>query len=80
MTPHLNTPHLMRSLAAAIALLGLLAAPALAQRISSQSPEAAAPDLARPNVVMFHGKKIGQDPDPFIRNEMLRHADSGWAD
>ena len=59
----------------AMALAGMLAAPALAK-----APAPAAGDRDHADAVMFHGKKIGQDPDPFIRNEMLRHADSGWAD
>jgi hypothetical protein len=29
---------------------------------------------------MSNGRVIGRDPDPWIRNEMLRHYDSAWPD
>lgn len=33
-----------------------------------------------PYDVVFGGKVIGRDPDPWIREEILRHAESGWPD
>jgi hypothetical protein len=35
---------------------------------------------ASPNGVMSGNRRIGNDPDPFIRGEILRHSDSGWPD
>jgi hypothetical protein len=35
---------------------------------------------ASPNGVMTGNRRIGSDPDPFIRGEILRHSDSGWPD
>jgi hypothetical protein len=39
-------------------------------------PHAAPP----PNAAMSGNRQIGTDPDPFIREEMLRHSNSGWPD
>jgi hypothetical protein len=68
-----------------IALIAVLvgtsiASPAFAQtRDRQRAPQSASrPD--DPNAVMCHGNKIGADPDPFIRQEMLRHSNSGYAD
>lgn len=34
----------------------------------------------RQDNVYFGGKVIGRDPDPFIRNELRRHADDSYPD
>jgi len=33
-----------------------------------------------PDAVIDKGKVIGRDPDPWIRNEIMRHSHSGWPD
>ena len=33
-----------------------------------------------PNEVMTGNRRIGRDPDPFIRGEILRHYNSSWPD
>jgi hypothetical protein len=43
---------------------------------TTSSPRMTAPS----NGVMSGNRQIGRDPDPFIREEMLRHSDSGWPD
>jgi hypothetical protein len=72
-----------KTLVAAVALATLLAAPALAQirdRAASNptSPQAAPHNgqVTDPDAVMSNGRVIGRDPDPWIRNGMLRHHDS----
>jgi hypothetical protein len=45
------------------------------QRVPQSAPQ---PDDS--DAVMANGKKIGADPDPFIRQEMLRHFYSGYPD
>jgi hypothetical protein len=76
-----------KTLVAAVALATLLAAPAFAQildRAASNptSPQAAphSGQVTDPDAVMSNGRVIGRDPDPWIRNEMLRHYDSAWPD
>jgi hypothetical protein len=81
----------MKQLISALALVTLIAAPALAQRFESPTatPESAqaAPRAGQnqagandPNAVIDKGKVIGRDPDPWIRNEIMRHSHSGWPD
>jgi hypothetical protein len=80
----------MKTFIAAVALATLVAVPAFAQR--SESP-AANPSLsqaasqsrhqdgARNSDEVMNGQRaIGRDPDPWIRNEILRHSHSGWPD
>jgi hypothetical protein len=76
-----------KTLVAAVALATLLAAPAFAQirdhAVSNPSSPQAAPhngQVTDPDAVMSNGRVIGRDPDPWIRNEMLRHYDSAWPD
>jgi hypothetical protein len=38
------------------------------------------PVTVHPDDVVSGNRIIGRDPDPFIRGEILRHYDSGWAD
>ena len=73
-------------------LSAFIASPALAQGRHHAYPtyearprERAAvvrhPRITRdPDDVVFGGKVIGRDPDPWIREEILRHAESGWPD
>jgi hypothetical protein len=64
----------MKILITAVALAALITAPALAQGDpSGQYGRVSSP-------VMKGGKAIGHDPDPWIRNEILRHSNSGWPD
>jgi hypothetical protein len=66
----------MKVLITAVALATLITAPAFAQTQgdpSGQYGRASAP-------VMKGGQAIGHDPDPWIRNEILRHSNSGWPD
>jgi hypothetical protein len=65
------------------ALAGLIAVPAMAQL---RNPPASNPgaaigeDRRDSDAVIFRGKVIAHDPDPRIRNEIKRHAESGWPD
>ncbi len=68
----------MRTLAA-LTLAAVLAVPAFAQAAARDSDRALAAPLD-PNAVIYNGNLIGRDPDPFIRHELLRHAESGWPD
>ncbi len=73
-------------------LSAFISSPALAQaRHHAYSSYEAAPHYRPPIVrhprvtrdsddVVFGGKVIGRDPDPWIREEILRHAESGWPD
>jgi hypothetical protein len=79
----------MKTLVAAVALAVLTAAPALAQTFDrpASNPEAAqtAPrggqyGVRDSDAVMDKGRMIARDPDPWIRNELLRHSHSGWPD
>ncbi len=75
----------MNKLMCAAALAIMLAAPAAAQQTpgtaNPQSPQPGGSVVRNPNDVIINGRKpIGRDPDPFIRNEMRRHYDSGWPD
>lgn len=79
----------MRILLTAVALATLIAAPALAQTRESPAANPDSPYAARsrgyygargPDAVVTGNKVIGHDPDPFIRNEILRHYDSAWPD
>jgi hypothetical protein len=65
----------------------LVASATFATLIASEqayaAPKYSAPALretAGPNDVQAGGRAIGQDPDPFIRGEMLRHWHSGAPD
>jgi hypothetical protein len=76
-----------KTLVTAAALAILLAAPAFAQTrddaASNPTSPYAAPHNGQardPDAVMGNGKVIGHDPDPWIRNEILRHYDSAWPD
>ena len=73
-------------------LTALISSPALAQtRHHADRGYRTAPRY-QPNVVrapritrnskdvVFGGRVIGRDPDPWIRLEILRHAESGWPD
>jgi hypothetical protein len=66
------------------ALAGLIAVPAVAQTRdpSASNPSAAVGERSArdSDAVIFRGKVIAPDPDPWIRNEIKRHAESGWPD
>ena len=66
------------------ALAGLIAVPAMAQTrdppASNPSAVAGERSAGDPDAVTFRGKVIARDPDPWIRNEIKRHAESGWPD
>ena len=66
----------MKKLVTALGLLAVLASPVLAQSraVASRDARAAyAQSAAVPSdVVVDHGKVIGQDPDPNVRLELLR--------
>ena len=81
----------MKRLISALALAALIAGPALAQRSDSPpaNPESsqATPragqnqtGVGNPDAVIDKGRVIARDPDPWIRNELLRHSHSGWPD
>src|SRR5438105_3402268 len=81
----------MKRLVAALVLASLVAGPALAQRFDSPSsnPEStqASPSRGENQIgagnrdaIIDKGRVIGRDPDPWIRNEILRHSHSGWPD
>ena len=79
----------MRTLLTAVALATLIAAPALAQARESPAAKPHSPYAAQSggqygardrDAVVTGNRVIGRDPDPFIRNEMLRHYDSAWPD
>jgi len=72
----------MKALLAAAAIAALIASPAFARsapNVHWQHPPQA-PDGAASDDVIAGNKRIGRDPDPWIRNEMLRHFHSGWPD
>lgn len=79
----------MKTLVIAVALATIIAAPAFAQRY--EQPAANSSSLHAVQRGAQHGvgdadavlkgrQQIGRDPDPWIRNEILRHSDSGWPD
>jgi hypothetical protein len=74
----------MKKILAAMALAALVAGPAMAQTGDRPSPghHHAVPgsSVQSPDAVVKGRSVIGQDPDPWIRNEILRHSDSGWPD
>jgi hypothetical protein len=79
----------MRAFLTAVALATLMAAPALAQTRESPAANPYSPYAAQSSgqhgaqdrdAVVTGNKVIGHDPDPFIRNENLRHYDSAWPD
>jgi hypothetical protein len=78
----------MRKLVIAGALAIIFAAPAFAQTyepaVNPSSPYAVRRGdhhgVGQPDAVMKGRQMIGRDPDPWIRNEILRHSDSGWPD
>jgi hypothetical protein len=74
----------MKKILAAMALAALVAGPALAKTSDRSPPEHryAVPgsSVQSPDAVTKGRSVIGRDPDPWIRNEILRHSDSGWPD
>jgi len=82
----------MKKLLVAIALTAVIAGPAVAQTADrpAANPETptAAPQEGQTfglsprdsDSVMDKGRVIGHDPDPWIRNEIMRHSHSGWPD
>jgi len=81
----------MKKMLAAIALAAAIAGPAFAQTVdrpavNPENPTAApggrafGPSMREPDAVMDKGRVIGRDPDPWIRNEIMRHSHSGWPD
>ena len=79
----------MKTLVTVVALATLVAAPAFAQTrerpvadpITSQAVQGGGQYGVRdPDAVVKGRQVIGRDPDPWIRNEILRHSDSGWPD
>lgn len=81
------------ALAASITLMSLIAAGAAHAQASdmlyAQNNRAVpggyqsgyGPSVApHPNEVMTGNRRIGRDPDPFIRGEILRHYNSSWPD
>jgi hypothetical protein len=75
----------MKALFAAVAIAALVASPTLAQ--SAPQAQRQHPSHAPDGVTSYESydvyagtKRIGRDPDPWIRNEMLRHFHSGWPD
>jgi hypothetical protein len=78
----------MKSLVTAVALATLIAGPAFAQTFdrptanpeSAQSSPSSQNSARDPNAVIDKERVIGRDPDPWIRNEIMRHSHSGWPD
>jgi hypothetical protein len=78
----------LKTLITAVALATLIAAPALAQTRERPGANSNWPQAGQggqygaraPGPVMKGGQVIAHDPDPWIRNEILRHSDSGWPD
>jgi hypothetical protein len=73
----------IKTFVGALALTPLLTAPALAQSARRSAPDAGfgAPydrQITRdPNDVVVNGKVRGRDPDPFIREQLLRGYELG---
>jgi hypothetical protein len=81
----------MKKLLASIALAAVIAGPAIAQTADRpaaklENPTAVpgggafGPSPRDPGAIMDSGRVIGRDPDPWIRNEIMRHSHSGWPD
>jgi hypothetical protein len=74
---------MMRTFIMAV-LAGLIAVPAMAQtrdpRTSNPSAAVGERSAQGAGAVIFRGKVIAHDPDPWIRDEIKRHAESGWPD
>jgi hypothetical protein len=75
----------MKDALVAMALATVIASPAFAQTTGGPSPEyrhavPGAPPTRNSDGVAQGGRVIGHDPDAWIRNEILRHSDSGWPD
>jgi hypothetical protein len=73
----------MKKILAAVAVAAFVAGPALAQTRDQPFSRRYAPPEATvsgPDAVVKGPNVIGHDPDPWIRNEILRHSDSGWPD
>ncbi len=70
----------MKIVITAVALATIIAAPALAQTQERAGANPPSPQARAPGAVVKGGQVIGHDPDPWIRNEILRHSDSGWPD
>jgi hypothetical protein len=77
----------MKRLAIAVAAIALLTSPAAAQRTGDtpaanpNAPNATANNEPNdPMAVMDRGKVIARDPDPWIRNELMRHSHSSYPD
>lgn len=72
--------------AAALGVAGALALTATTASFAQSTPNAhrqhpsQAQDGAASYDVYAGSKRIGRDPDPWIRNEILRHYHSGWPD
>ena len=76
----------MKKFAIAAAVIAFFITPALAQRAESPAANQSAPNAtpnnerSDPTAVMDRGKVIARDPDPWIRNELMRHSHSSWPD
>jgi hypothetical protein len=81
----------MKKLLATIALAAVIAGPAIAQTAdrpaaNPETPTAApggrtfGPAPRDSDAVMDKGRVIAHDPDPWVRNEIMRHSHSGWPD
>jgi hypothetical protein len=57
---------------AAVAIAALVAGPAFAQQAPKPRPAPASQAVVQQNNVIVDGKVVGADPDPFIRNQLLR--------
>ena len=73
----------IKTFVSAVALTTLLSAPALAQSPRRSAPDAGfgapydRPITRDPNDVVVNGKVRGRDPDPFIRQQILRGYELG---
>jgi Spy/CpxP family protein refolding chaperone len=69
---------------AALGVAGALALTATTASFAQSAPQRQHPSQAQGGAasddVMAGNKRIGRDPDPWIRNELLRHYHSGWPD
>ena len=79
----------MKTLLTAVALTTLISSPAFALARERQAPSPSTTQTGPGNgrnavrdaeVVMCGVRMMGRDPDPWIRNELLRHANSSYPD
>ena len=79
----------MKKLVIAGVLAIIVAAPAFAQTLERSAANRTVPYAVQPgehdgardlDAVVKGRQVIGRDPDSWIRNEILRHSDSGWPD